>query len=357
MANIKIGKANYSDKSDSKEKTVFYSLGHKVPADRRLTLRFAPPIGELADKGIWKVFIKDHWGYTLAVVDGQGKKRNIPLKFGCIEKTDRNGNVLQECPECEEIKRQKLARDTKEKALKEAGKDPETIETSLKFVKDWIKAHNLDRKWHMVAKDLSGKWGFAKMSHSCEKLLLGEIQKQIEKGQDPIGLKGMWFDFERTGNSFNDIKDLPKPTMEEDSSGAFRFKFDTLTDSDFEQLEKLMPLNQLSRMLSYEQIEQLVQSGGDEQVVRAVFGMPVREESSSTVSTETTTKAGTSSPEVNVEEESEDNDEEAALLAKLAAVKAAKNKTTAPKASPALAAKVSSIDPDDLESFLAEHAD
>lgn len=278
---IQFGKPNYSSGATN-TKMVFFKLGHDDPKKRVLVIRIAPPIGPLAEKGIWSRYIKQHWGYGVKAVGREGKEYTIPLRFRCIENKDRNGNITQRCPECDAIRVQKDKLAAKKTEL--AGRSDEEIKAGTQFVASWLKAHNLDCKWHLVAKDQSGTWGFFQCSHAAYRLLKGNekspglIDEVVARGGDPLSPeRGIWVRWQRHGENFNDIRDVPSVFKEEvvmDGEKLERIKYDALTQQDLDALEKLPPLDSLEQVLSFDQIRMLVDSGGDDDTVRMVFNMP-----------------------------------------------------------------------------------
>jgi len=269
-----VGKANYN--GQAVEKTPYYRLGHKTEAERTLIVRIAPPLGALAQDGIWARFVKQHFGYVLPFVTSKGEKKYFPATFLCPENTDRNGNITTPCPECEEIRRQNKKVEAKEAELKNLGKSDEEIAVAVQPLKAWLKEHNVDKKWNLVAKDTSGKWGFLTISYKAMKLLREQIKDLVDKGLDPLsGEKGVWWRFKRTGTAWNEITDTPAPETEELPDGTIRRKYDSLTSADIEQLSKLPSLSSLGRALTYDQIQSIVTSMGDEQVIRTVMNLPV----------------------------------------------------------------------------------
>lgn len=286
---LEIGKANYS--GNRGEKLTFYRLGMK-DNQRELVLRIAPPIKDLAASGNFGVYLKQHFGYSVA---GKGDKR-IPQTFNCIERKDKSKNIVQECPECTEIALRKADIEAKEASLK-ANKTPEeVIEAQLRPAKAWLKDHNCDRKWNMLAKNESNQWGFLAISHSTYENLLAEIKRLQSLGiEDPLGAeRGVWFKFTRTGTKFNDIKDSVNAVMTANGE-SLTVKRDTLVAADYAALKSLPNLTGLGRKLTYDQIRSLVMSGGDENVVKAVFqsATPVRGETSPVPVAQPTTMAPT----------------------------------------------------------------
>lgn len=318
---VPVGKPNYNGGSTGKEaaeKITFYKLGHKEDKQRTLIVRVGPPKGKLAEKGIWRTFRKVHFGYGIEVTSQKGDKFFVPQTFDCIEETDRDGSIKIACDECTERRTKDASKKAKQAELEVAGKTKDEIAVALKHVNLWLREHNLDKKWWMLAKDQSGKWGVLTISYTCGKLFQELLKKLAEKGMDPLGAeKGVWFKFSRSGNSFNDIVDTVEVLMEEQPDGSFRMKFDTLTDADYGQLEKLPDLNEFGRKLTGDQIQSLVQSGGDEKVVRSVLAIPTRSET-------TQPKTETKPAEPTEPTQPATLDEEAALMAQLEALKAKK---------------------------------
>lgn len=293
MTTLQIGKANYT--ANKGEKLTYYRLGMK-DNQRELVLRIAPPIKDLAEKGFAAVYHKQHFGYS---VTGKGDKR-IPQTFNCIERKDRNKNIVQSCPECNEIALRKEAIATKEKSLSANNTPPEVIEAQLRPQKAWLKEHNCDRKWTLLAKNESGTWGYLAISNTCYEDLTREIKELATMGfEDPFGVDhGVWFRFSRTGTAFNDITDKVTAVKVNLGKGAFGIKEDALTQTDFAALEALPNLSQMGRKLTYEQIAMLVESGGDEEVVKSVFqsASSARSETSAVRSTSPTTLVDTEKP-------------------------------------------------------------
>ena len=351
---LAVGKANYSGNNSEfgARRPTVYKLGHKKLEDRTMILRIAPPVGAMAERGTWARFIKQHFGYTIHCTKKDGSQFNLPLTFSCIEERDREGNVTKHCPECDEIRGQKEKVKAKEAALQAAGKDEKEIDAALGYLKTWTRQHNLDKKWHFIAKNINGSWSYGAISHSCYKLLKGTgaapglIDTFVSKGLDPLGVdKGAWFRFQRNGSNWNDITDVPAAEMEEVQPGMFRQKFDALTQADFDAIEKLTGLEAIEsaleiRSLTYDQIKTLVESGNDEATVRAVMNMPKRDRIQPAVAAKPTALDDEPGPEETAATVTKPavmapmpaptaaptliDDEEAVLQAQLAAIKAKK---------------------------------
>lgn len=266
MSNLQVGKANYN--ANRGEKLTFFRLGMK-DNQRELTLRIAPPIKDLAEKGMYATYVKQHFGYSMT---GRGDKR-FPVTFNCIERKDKMKNVVQNCPECDEINLRKADIEAKTAKLKADGLSEEAIDAQLRVAKAWLKEHNCDKKWNLLAKNESGTWGYLALSHKAFEDFSRELKELAAIGfADPLGVEeGVWFRFTRSGTTFNDVKDSCSAVKIPKGKGQIEIKTDTLTEKDFQQLESLPSLTTLGRRITYEQIARLVQSGGDETVVKSVF--------------------------------------------------------------------------------------
>lgn len=281
-----IGKPNYAGGGDQsgRQSLTFHKLGHKEPKNRVLVVRIAPPVGPLAERGIWALYVKQHFGYSIPFTNRNGEVKKIPVTFRCLERQDRNGNITQRCPECDEINRQKEKLAAKEKELSAKGLSEDDIKAQTAFVRMWLKEHNLDRKWNMVAKDNGSRWGFLTISHACFKLLKGNeqapglIDTLIANGIDPLSPdKGLWIRFTRNGTAFNEIRDIPTVETESvtrDGETYERKKYDALTQADIDAISKLPALDTLGRELTFDAIKRIVESGGDEEILRDVMNMP-----------------------------------------------------------------------------------
>jgi hypothetical protein len=273
---MQVGKTNYSGRSS--ERTKFFRLGMKDD-QRDLTLRLAPPVKSMAERGNIAFYVKQHFGYSIK--NSQGK--DVFQTFLCIERRDRNKNVIEECPECEENKLRKAEVDAKEAALKAKGVPDADIELQLRPMKAYLKEHNLDRKWNMVAKNVNGDWGLLTIGHKCYEALMATIADlRTNKGiDDPLDPKqGVWFKFKRTGKYFNDIVDTVTVHTEQTAPGQFAIKFDQILEGDWARIEALPDLPTIGRRLTYEQVKMLVASGGEETVVRSVMESGRKTESS-----------------------------------------------------------------------------
>jgi hypothetical protein len=175
---MKIGKAKYGS-----SKKTYFKLG-----DTDATYRILPPLGDLADDGIWSLYYKIHYGYTNAA----GKSRAFESSLVENRKTK-----MVEVPDAAKERLEKL------KATLETAKaknDKKAIETLHKLVGAPKSRYNLDANHYMNAMDLQGNIGILKLRHKAKQALDDVIRKLRDKNIDPLSIdNGRFFTFSRTG--------------------------------------------------------------------------------------------------------------------------------------------------------------
>ena len=336
------GKPKYGNRSGWKN---FY-----VEEDKPNIYRPSPPVKSLAAKGEWARFYRNHWGYYIQPKDNADGKPQ-PRTFECIYKENyRTKMVTQDCPECDLIE---VKRDEYEQLKKRAiagGASEEAADAGLGPLLTWIKQHNNDGKWHIIAKNEKNEWGILHLPHKLKQALDDKISKLQAEGIDPLDpARGVWFNFGRTGKRIQTRYSVEVVMVSEIINGKSysTIKEAPLTAEDAAAIDRDVPdlatLNDNKRV-TYEQIKQLVESGGAQEVVEAIFNstMPEgeskaesrseeRTETKSTppAETATATKVETKTPEVPVADPEDD------VIIKLQeslnqalAQKAAKAKTT-----------------------------
>jgi hypothetical protein len=291
--------------------------------------RILPPFGACAAKGIWATFEGVHWGY----------KGSLGMKpFKCPQKKNFKTKMVEvQCPECDKIAAKKKLHDEQKKALEEQGKTPEQVKEQLKPLADWLFSHNLDKKWHMNVLMPDGKMGRLSIPHKMYQQLQAAISDLVEKkGIDPMSPdQGVQFEFIRTGKGVNTTHTIKVVEQEMTVDvGGKSMKVSTpkvvpLTEEVIGRLAtEAYDLSQSAAALTFDQIKSLVESGGDSDIVDAVFGSGDVSDMDEPETTEATLpaaapKAATPAPTPAPSE----TDEIAALKAKLAAAMSAKAAT------------------------------
>lgn len=231
--------------------------------------RILPPLGELATEGVWAVYDSLHWGY-------KGSKGMRPFK--CIQKKDFKTKMIKvQCPECDKIAERQATYDDQMKALEAQGKSKEEAREYLKPLGDWLYSHNLDKKWYVNALAPDGKIGRLAIPHKMYVQLQEVIADLVSKqGVDPIGVDGgVWFDLIRTGKGNQTAHRVAVVEQVEVVNGRSMrvYKPAPLTQDVISRLSsEAYDLKNAVRVLSYDEIKSIVTSGGDPEVVDALFG-------------------------------------------------------------------------------------
>lgn len=175
---MKIGKASYGG---GNKKTYFKMK------DGDNVYRILPPMGELADKGIWSVFYNVHYGYK----NSDGKLR--PFQSSLV-KNFKTKMIEVPDPALERIEKLKAQL---EKA-KKAG-DTAMVSKLNEFVGQKGQ-FNLDNNHYVNAIDAQGNIGILKLRHRCKVALDATLKKLREKGVDPLSVdNGRYFVISRSG--------------------------------------------------------------------------------------------------------------------------------------------------------------
>jgi hypothetical protein len=335
---------------------------HSIKDDSPNVFRIAPPVKSLKAVGKWKVYDRLHYGYVVPNEQNPDKPRARP--FRCIEQVNRTTKMIeQDCPECaflaaEEEKVAKMV-----KSYMEKGKSEQEAEEFVKGARKLLREHNLDKKWYVLAKNLAGEWGLLKLGYRAMTALEDTRNEYIKAngGADPLdATAGVWFEFTRQGKN-RDTRYAVKLAMESLGGGRFQVKSGALTRVDAEALKRCPDLAKVNdnKVLSYDQIQALVSSGGDPTVAATVFGASRRERSPAPVQVQTTQRMPEAQSTAVLPPSSSEAEEIAKLRAQLAALeKQAPQKSAPPPAAvqpskPTASAPVNDLMKLDAESFLA----
>lgn len=153
--------------------------------------RILPPLGDLADSGVWAVYHKVHYGYT-GLPDSSGKARMRP--FVSPEVLNRKTRMVEVSDAAKErIEKMKSAMvDAKERG------DNSTVEK----LKNLLRQFNLDNKWYVNAMNLEGEIGLLKIPHKAKQALDSEIKRLEQEGVEALGVdNGRFFVFTRSGQN------------------------------------------------------------------------------------------------------------------------------------------------------------
>jgi hypothetical protein len=176
---VKIGKPNYGG---NRVKRKYFRL-----KDGEATFRILPPLGDLADKGIWSVFYNVHFGYR------NSKNQLRPFQSPLVK--NRKTKMI-EVPDAALERIQKLKTDLENAKATGNTKVVETLEklVGMKGI------YSLDNNHYMNVIDLQGNIGVLQIRHRAKLALDAEIKRLRESGVDPLSADdGRFFTFRRTG--------------------------------------------------------------------------------------------------------------------------------------------------------------
>lgn len=178
---MKIGKAKYGG-----NKRTYFKI-----KDGDNTYRILPPIGDLADKGIWSVFYKVHYGYK----NSEGKLR--PFESPLVKNYK---NKIVEVPDAALERIEKLKAQLE--AAKKAG-DSKLVAKLNEFVGP-KGSFNLDSNHYVNAIDTQGNIGILKLRHRAKVALDAVMKKLRENGVDPLDPDtGRFFTITRSGTGLD----------------------------------------------------------------------------------------------------------------------------------------------------------
>jgi hypothetical protein len=244
--------------------------------------RILPPILLQRESG---KYVKDHTSHY-----GYGTKMNnsdkeMPNPFYCVEEGKFVAGkfvVLQECPECQEIKRIKSERDAIVADMKRAGNSDAEIGQATESHEKWLRKHNRDFKYYVNVKDAAGRFFTVKYPSKDVWKVIDGLISQARQQHIPIDAispsQGLWFRITKSGKGFK-TEYKAELVMEEVVHngqvipGAMKPKLGPLTADDAKKAgESCLDLSDVGiRRLAYEQVARLVSSKGDPAVIQAIF--------------------------------------------------------------------------------------
>lgn len=272
------GTTNYDGNNTPRKKDFKLDWGDQ-------TYRVLPPFGSLRHEGKWFQYFRVHWG--AGIIDDEGKFRHRP--FLCVEDYDfRNRVVRQHCPMCDLINQRKETYELRKAKLKEQGLSEDAIKEELSDLGEWLKRFNTDGKYYINVLSTDGEAGRLPLPKKMKVALETELKELRAKGYDPLSLdKGFWFIFRRVkGERFSDaqhivlVKKVTKMVDGEEvtvtrPSALSQEQIDAALKGAFD-LKEEPP----ARKLTVAQVESIVSSGFDAEVVKSIMNAAERPERS-----------------------------------------------------------------------------
>jgi len=257
-----------------KSKKDFSNANWKISTEGSHYFRILPPFGSLSKSGRYMQYEALHWGMEAS----NGWKRVFP----CVRvKDNKTKMVKQECPMCLRIdaKREELAK--KIEQLKKAKVDFKAPEAKkmLQPLNDWLQRFNVQRGFFLNAMSPDGKIGRLYIKIKCKNDLEIAISKLVKDGYNPVGIEGVWLDFQRFGLGRDDTTFKVEPVQETvDMNGvkAKVVKTHKLTPDLIAQVKaSSFDLGTFYTQLDYNSVQALATSGeNNSEIVDSIFGVP-----------------------------------------------------------------------------------
>jgi hypothetical protein len=172
----------------------------KLPkADGSLLLRPLPPMKSMQGRPGIGLYWKTHFGWKGRDQRDPSKTRFRP--FLCLEEKGRGGMIAQSCPACDLRKKRQDKIALLRVKGKELGKTEAQIRNAIAPHDKWLRDHGLDGKVRIPCIDKTGQVGIFLAPYGIFKDFRDKCRQLQQKGHDPAGPKGMFFEFIRTGQA------------------------------------------------------------------------------------------------------------------------------------------------------------
>lgn len=242
---MKLGKAKYGGEFTKRK---YWRL-----QDGEATFRILPPMGDLADKGIWSQFYNVHYGY-------KNSKDQMRVFQSPLVKNRKTKMIEVPDAALERIEQLKAkfeeAKKNGDKALTE--KLDKLVGQKGQF--------NLDNNHYVNAMDTQGNIGILKLRHRAKNALDATIKRLREQGVDPLSADdGRFFVFRRSGTGLDTTFQVDILQESLDIDGVGKVKRDLvhkLTDDIVTRLgNEAAKLDQLFKRPTSEQVARIVKEG------------------------------------------------------------------------------------------------
>lgn len=338
--------------------------------------RILPPMKSMRNnKKGWAIYYGLHYGWNGQDPTDPAKTKFRP--FLCIQERDfKTQMVTCTCAACT----LRDARQAQYTELDERCKKERTPEAERKQLiaplADWLRLHSVDRGWRMLVMNQQNEFGVLRISNKTKKKLDALVQRLSQQGYDPCGVNGVWIEFNRSGKGFEtDVTPEAHRVLQtiQDGTTGRTIRTEVIMDSELtydlatRALEVCPDLKEMMEgaRLSDEQITKLVNGSGDPAEVDEIWGWSQKSKEEVPVTppaprpapapTPPPAPAPKPAPAPAPVAEAEVEDEEAAMMRKLAELRAKKaaavNATPAPAPAPKPAPAQTGVSAEDLLSM------
>lgn len=251
--------------------------------------RYLPPMHSLAESGDWSNYHCIHYGRK--VPNPSDPEKLISKPYRCAEVYDRMSKaVIQECPECMQVREKEKERDAKREELtkkyKAQGKSDreidELLDTALKSLNDWIQRYQVDRKHYINVMSPDGKiFKVLKVNHKYNMAGIKKLFSDLrDENIEPLELdQGVLVNIQRTGKGRSAVDNVKAVTRKVDVEvNGVKKRYDEivirpLTEEEADRaLKECRDLAEVGGIpLTLEQVQELVDSSGDPEEIQKLF--------------------------------------------------------------------------------------
>lgn len=242
-----------------------------IKADQPNVYRILPPFATLAKTGKWAFYEAVIWGFK----GTNGKQR----PFRSIQQKNK-GMITQADPAVQWIEKHVAQRTKMIESLKAEGKTKEQIEKATEPLTEFTQQFRVDKFFTVNALRPDGTVGKLKLKISAKKAYDALCKMMLEEeGVNPIAAsEGVWVDFRKTGEGLQ-TSYIANAVYDVEVQGTRKVKVLRPAVLTAETLEKMktdaFDLTKSFKDLTFDQIDSLVKSSGDPEVVDSIFGAPV----------------------------------------------------------------------------------
>jgi hypothetical protein len=250
-----------------------------------LVLRLLPAMHSYEDTSDWKFYYGQHYGYFGNNPRNPEKPRSRP--FGCIQKKNKNKEIVISCPKCVEIEGVRALQKKREQEVEAA--HPSAGDKELREIKraddklaalgKWLSNHNCDKKFWINCMNMQNEFGVLQLSYKTTQEILIPLLKKLrdeEKIDAFDATAGVWLKFTRTGvrPSVTDRIEVFTETVDIGQGRKAKInKVAPLTDELIEKALKICPDLKTSvvKFIPVETIQALVDCSGDPDEVDRIW--------------------------------------------------------------------------------------
>lgn len=256
MSGFKIGEASAGGGNFVKKEWTKFKSGMS------LVVRVLPPMGDLAEKGIWSKYYAIHFGY-------RGTDGKMLVFQSTFNKDRESGEILVGDAALDRIEALKAKKEKLDKALEALPEDDARrpgIEAQALENKELLETFNVEKKYYMNVIDLAGKISALPLGYK-EFNALKELRKTLQD-EEQIDLvspgTGIFLSLSKTGRGFDTSFSIT-PYLETtvvDGKKVKSYKELPITEDMYAKLEREShDLGNLYPAVTPEQIEAMVNEG------------------------------------------------------------------------------------------------